>query len=51
MKYHVEGATMTAGPTLSPVAALCFAWLPSQAGNFVDNQHRHATNFSPAASV
>jgi hypothetical protein len=41
------GAVIMAGPTLSPVALLCFTWLPSQRGNLELFQHLHRTHFSP----
>ena len=37
------------GPTLSPVASLCLAWVPSQAGNVPDSQQRQYTPFLPAS--
>merc|ERR550517_126799 len=39
------------GPTLSPVSVLCFAWLPSQYGNFLDFQHLQKTPLSPISSI
>jgi hypothetical protein len=34
------------GPTLSPVALLCFTWLPSHSGKVPDLQHLRLANAS-----
>ena len=38
------------GPTLSPVSALCFAWLPSQSGKVALFQQRQYTRL-PLSSM
>lgn len=46
LKYHKLKSSQfyffkRRGPTLSPVALLCFTWLPSQSGKVPDLQHLH----------
>jgi hypothetical protein len=36
---HGLGLETIRGPTLSPFALLCLAWVPSQRGNVPDSQH------------
>lgn len=42
--------TMMSGPTLSPVASLCFACAPLHSGKVPDFQQRHITAFFPFIS-
>ena len=48
--YSAFAAATMRGPTLSPVALLCFTCAPSQSGKVPDCQQRQKTPFLPGSS-